>query len=253
MNECVAGKRWETGPGQDVGVEPLEAFFARTPRFAIAFSGGCDSSYLVAAALAAGCDVRAYLVRSVFQPPCEIEDAKRLATERGLDLAIIDADVLTEETVCSNPPDRCYWCKTFIFSTILDRMREDGFDVLADGTNTSDDPEHRPGFRALAELAVVSPLRRAGMSKDDVRLASHDLGLFTADKPSFSCLAVHVPQGRHITAEELHAAAASPDVVARVVARNAAVGAALDTECNDAFAVSEPMVLEQGTIRAKER
>ena len=132
MNECVAGKRWETGPGQDVGVEPLEAFFARTPRFAIAFSGGCDSSYLVAAALAAGCDVRAYLVRSVFQPPCEIEDAKRLATERGLDLAIIDADVLTEETVCSNPPDRCYWCKTFIFSTILDRMREDGFDVLAD-------------------------------------------------------------------------------------------------------------------------
>lgn len=253
MNECETKECLGTGPGQEIGIESLEAFFGRTPRFAIAFSGGCDSSYLVAAALAAGCDVCAYLVRSAFQPPCEIEDAKRLAVERGLNLAIIDADVLVEDAVCSNPPDRCYWCKTFIFSTILDRMRADGYEVLADGTNASDDPTHRPGFRALAELGVVSPLRRAGMSKDDVRLASHDLALFTADKPSFSCLAVHVPQGRYITAEELYAAAALPDVVARVVARNAAVGAALDTECNAAFTADENAVFKQSSSKVEER
>ena len=82
-------------------------------------------------------------------------------------------------------------------------MAEDGFEVLADGTNVTDDPANRPGFQALAELGVVSPLRRAGMTKDDVRAASRELGLFTADKPSFSCIAVHVGEGRPITAAAL--------------------------------------------------
>lgn len=241
----------EMGSGQKVGVESLETFFARTPRFALAFSGGCDSSYLLAAARAAGCDVRAYLVRTAFQLPCELEDAKRVATERNVDLTIIDADVLVEDTLCANPPDRCYLCKTFIFSTILEHMHADGYEVLADGTNKSDDPAHRPGFRALAELGVVSPLRRAGMEKDDVRAASHELALFTADKPSFSCLAVHVPEGQLITAESLHEAAALPDVVARIVARNAAVGASLDTECNAAFA-AERIGIEDSGVPTKE-
>ena len=180
-----------TGSGQDVGVEALDAFFARTPRLAVAFSGGCDSSFLLAAALRAGCDVRAYGVRTAFQPAFEIEDAQR------------DADVLAQGEICANGPDRCYRCKTFIFSTILARMAEDGFEVLADGTNVTDDPANRPGFQALAELGVVSPLRRAGMTKDDVRAASRELGLFTADKPSFSCIAVHVGEGRPITAAAL--------------------------------------------------
>ena len=156
-----------TGSGQDVGVEALDAFFARTPRLAVAFSGGCDSSFLLAAALRAGCDVRAYGVRTAFQPAFEIEDAQRLAAELGADFELVDADVLAQGEICANGPDRCYRCKTFIFSTILARMAEDGFEVLADGTNVTDDPANRPGFQALAELGVVSPLRRAGMTKDD--------------------------------------------------------------------------------------
>lgn len=192
-----------TGSGQDVGVEALDAFFALTPRLAVAFSGGCDSSFLLAAALRAGCDVRAYGVRTAFQPAFEIEDAQRLAAELGADFELVDADVLAQGEICANGPDRCYRCKTFIFSTILARMAEDGFEVLADGTNVTDDPANRPGFQALAELGVVSPLRRAGMTKDDVRAASRELGLFTADKPSFSCIAVHVGEGRPITAAAL--------------------------------------------------
>ena len=82
-----------TGPGQDVGVEALDAFFARTPRLAVAFSGGCDSSFLLAAALRAGCDVKAYGVRTAFQPAFEIDDAKRLAAELGADFELVDADV----------------------------------------------------------------------------------------------------------------------------------------------------------------
>ena len=170
-----------TGSGQDVGVEALDAFFARTPRLAVAFSGGCDSSFLLAAALRAGCDVKAYGVRTAFQPAFEIDDAKRLAAELGADFELVDADVLAQGEICANGPDRCYRCKTFIFSTILARMAEDGFEVLAE----------------------VSPLRRAGMTKDDVRAASRELGLFTADKPSFSCIAVHVGAGRPITVEAL--------------------------------------------------
>ncbi|WP_235905195.1 7-cyano-7-deazaguanine synthase [Eggerthella guodeyinii] len=173
-----------TGPGQDVGVEALDAFFARTPRLAVAFSGGCDSSFLLAAALRAGCDVKAYGVRTAFQPAFEIDDARRLARELGAEFELIDADVLAQGGICANGPDRCYRCKTFIFSTILAHMAQDGFQVLADGTNVTDDPANRPGFQALAELGVVSPLRRAGMTKDAVRAASRELALFTATSPA---------------------------------------------------------------------
>lgn len=200
------------GSGQEVGAESLEDFFARTPRFAVAFSGGCDSSYLLAEALRQGCCVKAYAVHTAFQPASEMADACRLAEELGADFEVIDADVFAHEEICANGPDRCYRCKTFIFSTIRERMVCDGFDVLLDGTNASDSPARRPGFRALAELDVVSPLRRAGMGKDDVRVCSRDLGLFTADKPSFSCLAVHAPAGVRITQEAL-------DEVARDIVR----------------------------------
>ena len=116
--------------------------------------------------------------------------------------------MLAHDEICANGPDRCYRCKAFIFSTILERMARDGYEVLADGTNATDDPANRPGFQALAELGVTSPLRRAGMTKEMVRAASRELGLFTADKPSFSCLAVHVPRGEHVTQAALDAAAA---------------------------------------------
>lgn len=193
----------EAGSGQQLGVETLAGFFARTPRFAVAFSGGCDSSYLLAAAVEAGCDVKAYMVNTAFQPAFELEDARRVVDACGAAFEVIEADVLAEDAICANPPDRCYLCKRFIFGTILERMARDGYDVLADGTNASDDPERRPGFRALAELGVVSPLRRAGMTKDEVRSASRALGVPTADKPSFSCLATKVPEGEPITAASL--------------------------------------------------
>lgn len=196
-------KEFRDGRGQDIGVESLEEFFARTPKLAVAFSGGSDSSYLLAAASRAGIDVKAYLVKTVFQPPFEIEDAVELARQLAVPFEIVEADVLALEDVCRNEPDRCYRCKTFVFSTVFAHASADGYGIVADGTNVSDKPERRPGFRALAELGVASPLRRAGMEKEDVRAAARDAGLFTADKPSFSCLAVHVPTGQAITEESL--------------------------------------------------
>lgn len=209
-----------TGEGQRLGAESLDAFFARTPRFAVAFSGGTDSAYLLAAACAAGCDVKAYMVNTAFQPAFELVDA-RAVIERlaacGLDVPFeaIDADVLAQTDVCANPPDRCRVCKRFIFERIWRAARADGFAVLVDGTNASDDPARRPGFLSLAEAGVTSPLRRAGLTKADVRAASRALaqqaGLtvdaFLADKPRFACLAVHVPQGELITQAALDRAA----------------------------------------------
>lgn len=203
------------GAGQRLGAEPLAAFFARVPRFAVAFSGGTDSAYLLAAARAAGCEVRAYMVNTAFQPAFELVDAHEVAERLGVPLTVIEADVLAQEDICANPPDRCRLCKAFIFGAIFAAARRDGFDVLVDGTNASDDPARRPGFRALADAGVISPLRRAGMTKADVRAASRalavsqgrDASAFLADKPRFSCLAVHAPAGERLTADVLAEAA----------------------------------------------
>ncbi|MDE8702901.1 7-cyano-7-deazaguanine synthase [Adlercreutzia equolifaciens] len=203
------------GPGQRSAVEPLEVFLSREPRFAVAFSGGCDSSLLLAAAKLAGNEVHAYLVKTAFQPTFELEDARRVADALGVPLTVIEADVLAEETICANPPDRCRLCKAFIFRAIRKAATADGFTVLVDGTNATDDPERRPGFAALDEAAVVSPLRRAGMSKANVRAVlthleeSFDLapGALLSAKPSFPCLAVYVPAGERITQKGLDEAA----------------------------------------------
>ncbi len=178
-------------------------------RYGLAFSGGCDSSFLLAALLRAGFDVKAYMVMTAFQAPFELVDAQRVALETGADFEVVEADILAQPDVCANGFDRCYRCKRFIFSTILDAMARDGRTVLLDGTNASDDPARRPGFKALAELDVVSPLRRAGFTKEQVRSASRALGVSTADKPSFSCLATKAPASAPLTQAALDAAARS--------------------------------------------
>lgn len=192
-----------------VGVESLDAFFARTPRFALAFSGGADSACLLGAAAKAGCTVKAYMVKTAFQPNADVQDAQRVAAEWKVPLEVIHADVLAQPVIAANPPDRCYHCKSFIFGTILEHAHASGFSVLCDGTNASDMPQRRPGFRALAELGVVSPLRRAGLVKEQVRELGRKVGVSLADKPRFSCYAVHAPAGQPLTLQVLREVAAS--------------------------------------------
>ncbi len=209
------------GEGQRLGSEPLNAFFGRQRRFAVAFSGGCDSAYLLAAAKDAGCDVATYLVKTAFQPAFELDDARRVADALGVPLRVLEADVLAEADICANAPDRCRLCKRFIFATVRESAAGDGFDVLADGTNASDDPATRPGFLSLAEAGVVSPLRRAAMTKADVRAALAALevrcglgaGALLSDKPSFPCLAVYVGEGSRIDEPALRRAAVERGVL----------------------------------------
>lgn len=183
--------------------KPLRDFFNVHPKAALAFSGGVDSTYLLYAARACAPEVRAYFVKTPFQPAFELEDARRVASEIGADLTVISFDILKVSAVVANPKDRCYHCKTAILNQIAARAREDGLSVLIDGTNASDDPEGRPGFRALRELGVLSPLRAAGLTKEEIRSLSKAAGLFTWDKPSYSCLATRIPSGMPITREQL--------------------------------------------------
>ena len=181
----------------------LQQFFKENPRVAIAFSGGVDSSYLLYAALRYGARVRAYYVNSAFQPRFELEDARRLAGDIHADLRELQVDVLSSPTVTANPPDRCYHCKRMIFRTIAAAAAEDGFPVLLDGTNASDDAGDRPGMRALRELSVRSPLRECGLAKAEIRRLSKDAGLFTWDKPAYACLATRIRTGEEITLQKL--------------------------------------------------
>ena len=185
------------------GEARLEAFFKEHPKCALAFSGGVDSAYLLYAAMKFGADVRAYYVKSAFQPEFEFEDAKRLVSELRADVTVIPVDVLSDETVRSNPKDRCYYCKQVIFSTILREAKADGYTTVLDGTNASDDAADRPGMRALQEMKVLSPLRLSGLTKAEIRRLSKEAGLFTWNKPAYACLATRIPAGEEITAEKL--------------------------------------------------
>ncbi len=185
--------------GQERGSMTLREFCSRHRKVALAYSGGCDSSYLFSELVNAGVDVKAYLVMTAFQPEFELKDAHRMADLLGADLEVIEADILVEKEICANPHDRCYRCKRFIFGTIIRHMAEEGYEILVDGTNASDDPSRRPGFKALSELAVLSPLRMADLSKEQIRQASSEKGLFTAEKPSFSCYATKIEHGTRIT------------------------------------------------------
>lgn len=181
----------------------LTEFFHENQKAAIAFSGGVDSAYLLYAALQSGADVRAYYVKSAFQPQFELDDARRLAEALSADMRVLDVDILADETVAANPPDRCYHCKRRIFSAIASAAAADGYTLLLDGTNASDDAGDRPGMRALRELSVRSPLRECGLTKPEIRRLSREAGLFTWDKPAYACLATRVPAGERLTAEKL--------------------------------------------------
>ena len=181
----------------------LQDFFKLNTDVAIAFSGGVDSAYLLYAACKWAKKVKAFYIKSVFQPQFELDDALRLSKELGADMEILNVDVLQSRQVASNPADRCYHCKRQIFGNIQAAAQADGFTVLLDGTNASDDEGDRPGMRALRELEVKSPLRECGLTKSEIRRLSKEAGLFTWDKPSYACLATRIRTGEEITTEKL--------------------------------------------------
>lgn len=181
----------------------LQEFFTAHPKAAVAFSGGVDSAWLLCAALRCGADVKPYCAVSAFQPAFEREDAEEICRIVGAKLTFVELDVLSVREIEENTADRCYHCKTAIFTALRERAASDGYDLLLDGTNASDREDDRPGMRALKELGVLSPLRLCGLTKEEIRRLSREAGLPTWNKPAYACLATRVPTGERITEEKL--------------------------------------------------
>ena len=181
----------------------LWEFFEENPMTAVAFSGGVDSALLLHAAAVYGRRTAAYFVKTPFQPDFELSDAQRVAQMLKVKLTVLEFDILSVPEVAQNPPDRCYYCKYALFRRLLDAAEEDGFPIVLDGCNASDDASDRPGMRALRELGVRSPLRECGIDKAGVRRLARQAGLPVWDKPSYACLATRVPAGTPITPDAL--------------------------------------------------
>lgn len=177
----------------------IQEFFQENPACAVAFSGGVDSAWLLHEAAKYARQVTAYFVKTPFQPAFELRDAQETAQQLGVALRVLEYDVLALPQVAANPADRCYHCKQALFSHLLQAARADGYALVLDGSNASDDAGDRPGMRALRELGVRSPLRECGVTKAEIRRLAREAGIAVWDKPSYACLATRVPAGTAIT------------------------------------------------------
>ncbi len=170
----------------------------------VAFSGGVDSTLVAKVCYETLKDnSMAVTARSETYPDFEFEEAKGLAKEIGIKHLVMDTSELAIEGFASNPPNRCYFCKTELFEKLKDIAKQHGFLHVADGANLDDTEDYRPGLEASKELGVKSPLKEAGMTKEDVRKASKMLNLPNWNKPAYACMSSRFPYGQSITEEKL--------------------------------------------------
>jgi uncharacterized protein len=166
----------------------------------VAFSGGVDSALLLKVAVdTLGERVAAYTEASPLQQAWELAEARELAQQLGVRHIVIESDALANPEFAANPANRCYLCKKVIYLGAIRVAAEFGLAVIADGSNLDDLQDYRPGRQALEELGIKSPLLEAGLSKDEIRAASRDLGLSTWNRQQLACLASRFPYGTTIT------------------------------------------------------
>ena len=170
----------------------------------IAFSGGVDSTFLARVAKDVfGENLLLITATSSTIPFYELEEAKALAIAMDIKHRIIISEEINIPGYVSNPPDRCYYCKSELFGKIRYISDKEGFDAVFDGSNAEDMKDYRPGLKAKNEKGVISPLAEAGFTKEDIRKYSAEYQLPTTNKQSYACLASRIPYGETITVEKL--------------------------------------------------
>lgn len=185
----------------DSKYQALIEYLRKLERVVLAFSGGVDSTFLLRAATEAlGDNLKAVTILSPYIPKWEIAEARELAHELGVKYEIIEAPLI--DAIKFNPDNRCYLCKTAVFTMIQELAAREGYPYVIDGTNFDDIQDYRPGLKALAELGVRSPLKDCELTKAEIRGYSKDLGLPTWDKPPYACLLTRIPYGEELKVED---------------------------------------------------
>ncbi len=178
-------------------------YLQRLEKVVVAFSGGVDSSFLLAASKEALKDkVIAITIDSPALPRYELTDAESIANQLGVELIVLKSDEIEDE-IRMNPENRCYFCKKVEYGTIKEEAEKRGIQFVLDGSNVDDLQDVRPGMKAKDELNVLSPLLENGFTKEEIRDFSKLLGLHTWSKPAYACLFSRIPYGTMIKEEDL--------------------------------------------------
>lgn len=185
-------------------LENLKVYLASLESVAVAFSGGVDSTFLLKVAQdTLGDQVIAVTARSCSFPQRELNDAVAFTKAEGIAHRICDSEELEIDGFCNNPHNRCYLCKKELFTKIKDIADKHDIKYIAEGSNMDDNGDYRPGLMAVSELGIISPLRFAKLTKEEIRALSKEMGLTTWSKQSFACLSSRFVYGETITKEKL--------------------------------------------------
>jgi uncharacterized protein len=185
-------------------VDQLRSLLRAHAPLVIAYSGGVDSTYLLAEGHATlGSNVLAVIADSPSLPRDALTDALALAEKIGVPVEVVKTEEFSNPEYTANPPNRCYFCKAELFTKLDALAQQRGFRAIAYGENADDMAQVRPGRKAAEEFAILAPLRDAGLTKSEIRVLSRQLDLPTADAPAQPCLSSRIPWGTPVTVDAL--------------------------------------------------
>jgi uncharacterized protein len=224
----------------------------------VAYSGGVDSTYLLKVASdVLGDRAQGVIAASPTFPQEEFDEALKVAKDFNLPVTSIWIDEFEDESFVSNPTNRCYHCKSGLFSRLVPLARVRGLAWVVDGFNADDVGDYRPGYQAAKEAGVRHPLMEAGLTKAEIRELSRRLGLPTWDKPSFACLSSRIPYGTRITPEAIARIGAAERFLRELGFRQVRVRhhdhiARIEVELQDMIRLADPALSQRVVARLRE-